>query len=30
MARILIDLKIPMHEKDQTWVLESNKKLCGW
>ncbi|MBK9480620.1 MAG: tRNA lysidine(34) synthetase TilS [Bacteroidetes bacterium] len=27
IARILIDLKIPMHEKDQTWVLESNKKI---
>ncbi len=32
IARILIDSKMPMHEKNNCWVLESNKKivwLCG-
>lgn len=27
IARILIDEKIAMHHKEQTWVLESNKKI---
>lgn len=27
VARLLIDEKIPLHEKDQVWVLESDKKI---
>ena len=27
VARILIDFKIPMHEKEHIWVIESNKKI---
>jgi len=32
VKKLLIDLKIPQHEKDAVWVLESNKKIvwvCG-
>ncbi len=27
VARLLIDLKIPAHEKENIWVLESNKRI---
>ncbi len=27
VSRILIDMKIPLHEKENTWVIESNKKI---
>ncbi len=27
IARILIDLKIPLHEKEKVWVIESNQKI---
>ncbi|MBP6624619.1 MAG: tRNA lysidine(34) synthetase TilS, partial [Chitinophagaceae bacterium] len=27
VARLLIDEKIPLHEKDEVWVLESEKKI---
>lgn len=32
VKKLLIDLKIPQHEKEQVWVVESNKKIvwvCG-
>lgn len=32
IKKVLIDLKMPQHEKEQVWVLESNKKIvwiCG-
>lgn len=32
IKKLLIDLKIPQHEKEQVWVIESNKKIvwvCG-
>jgi tRNA(Ile)-lysidine synthase len=27
VARIMIDAKIPLHEKEHIWVLESNQKI---
>jgi tRNA(Ile)-lysidine synthase len=27
VARVLIDAKIPLHDKEKIWVLESNKKI---
>ena len=27
VARVLMDAKIPLHEKEHIWVLESDKKM---
>jgi tRNA(Ile)-lysidine synthase len=27
VARILIDAKVPLHEKEQIWIVESNQKI---
>jgi tRNA(Ile)-lysidine synthase len=28
IARFLIDQKIPIHQKDDIWVVETQKKIC--
>ena len=27
VSKVLIDAKIPLHEKEAIWVIESNKKI---
>jgi tRNA(Ile)-lysidine synthase len=27
LSKVLIDAKIPLHEKETIWVVESNKKI---
>jgi tRNA(Ile)-lysidine synthase len=28
VSDLLIDAKIPLHEKENVWVLESNNEIC--